>query len=380
MDRIFSFLAYVVDPRQPHKIAHSLSDIIMIVFFAHLAKCETWEDIYVFAERYEVILKQVIPLENGLPSKDTIRRVMQVIHPDVLNEVSTLWTDLLAESNRQATGKLIAIDGKTMCGNHQNDTKPLHIVSAYSVEDGICFGQTAVEEKSNEITAIPKLLSSLKLTGQTVTIDAMGTQVEIAKQIRKQKADYVLAVKGNQGLLHDEIKTYLDDAVFETQIKATENGYLKTIESARSQIETREYYQTDVIDWMGEKNRWKGLKTIGKVVTTVEKNGQTTQEIRYYISSLAVEATRFKRAVRGHWGIESFHWHLDVTFGEDANHTLNQTAARNLNIIRKLAIPMLKELPFDLKYKRSSLKTRRFIISLNFPFYLGMLYEMFFIH
>lgn len=115
-------------------------------------------------------------------------------------------------------------------------------------------------------------------------------------------------------------------------------------------------------------------------MTTVEKNGQTTQDIRYYISSLAVEATRFKRAVRGHWGIESLHWHLDVTFGEDANHTLNQTAARNLNIIRKLAIPMLKELPFDPKYKRSSLKTRRFIISLNFPFYLGMLYEMFFIH
>lgn len=114
-----------------------------------------------FAERYEFILKQVIPLENGLPSKDTIRRVMQVIHLDVLNEVTTLWTDLLMESNRQATGKLIAIDGKTMCGNQQNETKPLHIVSAYSVEAGICFGQTAVEERSNEITAIPKLLSSL---------------------------------------------------------------------------------------------------------------------------------------------------------------------------------------------------------------------------
>lgn len=172
----------------------------------------------------------------------------------------------------------------------------------------------------------------------------------------------MLGVKGNQGLLHEETKSYLGEALFEKQIKATKTGYIKTIESARSQIKVREYYQTDEIEWMTEKDRWKGLKTIGKVVTTVEKKGKTPQEIRYYISSLPVEATRFKRAVRGHWGIESFHWHLDVTFVEDANHTLNQAAARNLNIIRKMAIPMLKELPFDSKYKRSSLKTRRFII------------------
>lgn len=378
MPTIFSFLAQVSDPRQPHKIVHTLSDIVMIVFFSHLAKCDSWEDISHFAYRYERILKQVLPLENGIPSKDTIRRVMGMIHPQILNEVQLLWNEKILERKRQEDGRLIAIDGKTMRGNRQTDSLPLHVVSAYSVTEGLCFGQTAVQEKSNEISAIPKLLRTLKLNGQTITIDAMGTQREIAKQIRKQHGHYVLAVKGNQGALYEEVKTYLDDSTFEKQIKKRQ-GYSQTIESARSQIETRTYYQTEEIAWMLEKMRWTGLKTIGKVVTTIEKAGKTTQETRYYISSCRLDITHFQQAIRGHWGIESMHWHLDVTFGEDSNHTLNKNAAQNLNIIRKMALPILKEMPFAPVYQRASMRSRRFIISMDFPFYLGMFYEMFYI-
>lgn len=380
MQEIFIYLSEVVDPRQQHKIEHTLSDIIMIVFFAQLANCNHWSEVYLFATRYESSLQLILPLENGIPSKDTMSRVIGMINPSVLEEVKTMWYSLLSEENRQEDGKFLAVDGKTMRGNHQNDELPLHIVTAYNVQEGLSFGQIAVEEKSNEITAIPKLLKSLQIKGQTITIDAMGTQTEIAKQICKQKADYVLAVKGNQKMLYEEVKTYLDDSTFEKELKSHPECYLKTIESARSQIETREYYQTGDIGWMEEKSRWIGLKSIGKAVTTIEKNGKTLQDTRYYISSHSVEIDHFKMAVRGHWSIESMHWHLDVTFNEDGNHTLNKNAAQNLNIIRKMAIPFLKEMPLGKEHKYLSMKSRRFMISLNFPFYLGMIYEMFFVH
>lgn len=304
MSDIYVFLTEVADPRQAHKVDHTLADIVMIVFFAHLAQCEQWTEIHYFAARYEAILKKVLPLENGIPSKDTIRRVMGLVHPSVLESVHVLWKNLLAEAKLQNKGRLIAIDGKTMRGNHQNDDLPLHIVSAYSVEEGLCLGQTAIQEKSNEITAIPQLLGSLKLNGHTVTIDAIGTQCAIAKQIRRQKGHYVLAVKGNQKMLWEEISIYLDDLRVEKSLKATDKTYIKTIDSARSQVEIREYYQTDQIDWLEEKKRWSGLKTIGKVVTTTEKKGKKKQEVRYYISSLPVQIGQFQRAVRKHWELK----------------------------------------------------------------------------
>lgn len=367
----------MTDPRQAYKVVHSLSDIVFIVFFAHLAKCEKWDDIHYFAMRCETLLKHFIPLENGVPSKDTIRRVMGMIHPSILSTIQSLWNEELQKGKPELAEKLIAIDGKTMRGNQTKETTPLHLVSAYSVEEGLCFGQTAVTKKSNEITAILKLLKTLKLSGHTVTIDAMVTQVEIAKQIRRQRGHYVLAVKGNQRALYEEIRTYLDDRSFEKQLKKQKVNYAKTVEAARSQVETREYYQTDKINWMEEKGRRTGLKTIGKVVTTIEKAGKVTKESRYYISSREVEIELFRKAVRGHWGIESMHWHLDVTFKEDGNHTLNKTAAQNLNSIRKMALPVLKELPLEEKYQRASLRSRRFLISLDVAFYMEMIYEQY---
>ena len=325
-------------------------------------------------------MKKVLPLENGIPSKDTIRRVMKIIHPNVLSSVSSLWNELIQEATHLPDGRFLAIDGKTIRGNRQKDELPLHIVSAYSTENGLCFGQTAVQKKSNEITAIPKLLKGLKIKDCIITIDAMGTQREIAKQIVKQKGHYVLAVKGNQKMLYEEIRDYLDDPQFEAELKGSAQHYSQTIESARSQIETREYYQSDQIAWMVEKKNWHRLQTIGKVVTTIEKSGKKTQETRYYISSCKADIKQFQQAVRGHWGIESMHWHLDVTFNEDGNHTLDKNAAQNLNIIRKMALLLLKHMPFEPEFQDASMKSRRLIISWDFPFYLGMIYEMFFVH
>lgn len=372
MNEMYYFLTEITDTRQSGKLVHSLADVILITFFATMAKANLWTEIYLFAERYEGILTQLLHLKNGIPSKDTIQRVMSLIDPKTLGHLQIIWGEIIGRAKEPSDElTILAIDGKTMRGNRSSSQKPLHIVSAYAKEEGICFGQVAVEEKSNEITAIPKLLGSLSLAKKIITIDAMGTQVDIAKVIRNRKGHYVLAVKKNQQSLYEEVTTYLDTAEFEQEMKSQGNS-AKTIESARSQIETREYFQTDDINWMEEKTRWTGLKTIGKVVTTIEKEGQVTVETRYYISSLPLDIMPFKRAVRGHWSVESMHWHLDVTFGEDANKTLEKTAAQNVNILRKLALPFLKDLDLGTG-RKESVSLKRYGLSLDFPYFLGVI-------
>jgi predicted transposase YbfD/YdcC len=247
-----------------------------------------------------------------------------------------------------------------MRSNKRKDTKPCHIVSAWSREDGFCLGQKAVDEKSNEITAIPKVLESIEIKGQVVTIDAMGTQTAIVETIRKRRADYVLAVKGNQGSLEADIRLYFEDP----QIRAglgKSTGYKKTVEKAHGQIEIREYYQTQDIGWMHQKKQWKGLKSIGMEKKTIRKGETEREEYRYYISSLLEDIELFERAVRGHWAVESMHWHLDVTFKEDANTTLDKTAAQNQNIVRKWCLSMLKLI--EIRGTKMSLRRKRFNIS-----------------
>jgi len=194
-----------------------------------------------------------------------------------------------------------------------------------------------------------------------VTIDAMGCQTDIAEKIISKEADYVLALKGNQGNLHKDVVDYFDDPEFREKIKRDGN-YHKTVEQAHGQIETREYYQTDDIEWLYDKKRWKGLKSISMVETTTEKNNVKTRETRYFISSLTIMILLFAKAVRGHWAIEIMHWHLDVTFKEDSNKTLDSTAAENLNILRKLALCILKMVDVG---KKCSLKRKRYIICAN---------------
>lgn len=364
MEELLQWMEYIEDVRQEKKVRHLLKDILVIVLFATLANADDWVEIAIFAEDYQDYLRKYIELKNGPPSHDTIQRVMGMISPDVLQQLYGKWQELLNRGEGELLKKIICIDGKTMRGNCQNDGVPSHVISAWSKEDGFCLGQKAVEEKSNEITAIPELLDKVQIKGQIVTIDAMGTQKEIAKKIRTKRADYVLAVKGNQKTLYEDLKEYFGDEEFLEKVKK-EGGYKQQQEKAHGQIETREYYQTQDIRWMSQKKEWTGLKSIGMERKTIEKAGKMQTEMRYYISSLETDIETMSRAVRGHWNIESMHWHLDVTFKEDANQTIDKIAAQNQNIIRKWCLSVLKLTELTHRIKRLSMKKKRFAISLR---------------
>ena len=364
MEELLLWMEYIEDVRQEKKVRHLLKDILVIVLFATLANADDWVEMALFAESFQDYLRKYIELKNGPPSHDTIRRVMGMISPDILQQLYGKWQELLNREEGERIKKIICIDGKTMRGNSEKKGKPAHIVSAWSKEDGFCLGQKAIEEKSNEITAIPELLEKLQIKGQIVTIDAMGTQKGIAEKIRSRCADYVLAVKGNQGTLHKDLQEYFADKDLRKKARE-EGGYTKTQEKAHGQIETREYYQTEDIKWLRQRKEWKGIKSIGMEEKTLEKDGGIQKEYRYYISSLPKDIGTMSRAVRGHWSIESMHWHLDVTFREDANATIDKTAAQNQNIIRKWCLSILKMAELSTRTKRLSMRKKRFVISLR---------------
>ena len=285
MQELLEWMEYIEDTRQQTKVRHTLKDILVIVLFATLANADDWVEMALFAESYQDYLRKYIELKNGIPSHDTIRRVMGMISPEILQQLYGKWQERLDKNDGELLKKIICIDGKTMCSNKRGEEKASHIVSARSKEDGFCLGQKAVKEKSNEITAIPELLDLLFLENSIVTIDAMGTQKAIAEKIIKRTADYVLALKGNQGLFHKEVIEYMDYALG-NKIDTINISKKRTVEKGHGRIEIREYIQTDDIDWFHEKDKWNGLKSIGMVRRTVEKNGKTTIENCYYISSL----------------------------------------------------------------------------------------------
>lgn len=282
-----------------------------------------------------------------------------MIEPNIIQQIQIIWNEYVSQNDGEGIKKILNIDGKTMRGSKTEDKKPLYIVSAWCDEEGICFGQKTVKEKQNEIVAIPELLDTIKIKGYVVTIDAMGTQTKIVEKIIKKKADYVLAVKGNQEILHNDLIAYFDDIDFRKDIIKNGN-YKKTVEKSHGQIEIREYYQTNDIKWLTNKNKWKNLTSIGIVEKTIKKKDKESKEIRYYISSLAPEINLFEKSVLGHWAVEVMHWHLDVTFKEDSNKTIEETANKNMNIIRKWALSILKLLDMG---KKMSLKLKRFSIN-----------------
>ena len=354
--------AIVMDTRQQGKVEHLMKDIIALVFFASLANADEWTAIYCFGITNEKFLRKHLELPNGIPSHDTIERVFSMVSPEYLKEFRKRWDEIMLGKTGNKIKRILGIDGKTQRGNGTDTQKANHIVSA--VDDrGFCLGETRVDEKSNEITAIPELLKVLNIKGHIVTTDAMGCQIDIVAEIRRGQADYVLALKGNQGNLHNDVKLYFEDPDLLMGC-----AYKKTIEKAHSCIEKREYWQTDDISWLAQKKEWADLKSIAMTKNTItKKNGEITTEVRYFISNLPVDIEEISRAIRGHWMVESYHWHLDVTFREDANHTIEKDAAYNLNIIKKMAINTLKLV--DMGVKRISLKNKRYMISMNFERY-----------
>ena len=376
MNSMLDWLKWVVDIRQEKKVKHLMRDIIAIVFFAKIANADEWTQIHCFAVEKERYLRKYLELPNGIPSHDTIQRVFATVSPDFLKKFQMKWNELLNSNQGDKLKKIFALDGKTQCGNRRGGQEPNHIVSCVD-ENGFCLSQERVADKSNEIKAIPKLLEDLNIKGSIVTTDAMGCQKEIASLITKKKADYVLALKGNRGNLYDDVKLYFEDAEL---LKTC--AYTRTAEKARSAIEIREYWQTEDISWLNGKKDWSKLKSIAVTRNTIKKGDKTTVETRYFISSLGISekpegkktADEIARAIRGHWMVESYHHHLDVTFKEDANQTADKDAALNLNIITKFAHNALKLL--DVGLKNVSIKAKRFMTCLNPEKYIDMLMEV----
>jgi predicted transposase YbfD/YdcC len=376
MNNILQWLKWVIDIRQEKKIKHLMKDIIAIVFFAKIANADEWIQIHYFAVEKEKYLRKYLELPNGIPSHDTLQRVFAMVSPEFLKKFQIRWNQLLNSNQGEKLKKIFALDGKTQRGNSRGGQEPNHIVSCVD-ENGFCLSQQPVADKSNEIKAIPVLLEDLNVKGNIVTTDAMGCQKDIAALITKKKADYVLALKRNHENLYEDVKLYFEDAEL---LKTC--AYTRTGGKARSSVEIREYWQTEDISWLYGKKEWPKLKSIVMTRNTITKKDKTTVETRYFISSLGVSETEegkktadeIARAIRGHWMVESYHHHLDVTFKEDANQTADKDAALNLNIITKLAHNALKLL--DVGLKNVSIKAKRFMTCLNPEKYIDMIMEL----
>lgn len=326
----------VEDPRRDLGQQHKLNDILHICIIAVICGAESWNNIEEYARAKVDFLSSFLELPNGIPTHDTFNRVLSAIDPTQFEAGFIKWVNALAKINK---GEVVAIDGKTIRGAKSHGNKsPFHIVSAWANECNLVLGQVMTDEKSNEITAIPKLLEILAIQGAVVTIDAMGCQENIAKSIVKKDAQYILAVKENQKSLLENIQ---DEFTFSKQINSN-----TTVDGDHGRIETRKCSVISSFEHLEQIGRWKNLATVIKVESTREfKNStkKTEQSIRYYISSLKASAEELQKKIRAHWSIENkLHWTLDVSFGEDASRKRNGYAAQNFSTLNKIALNLLK--------------------------------------
>lgn len=343
----------LTEPRKANR-SHKLLDIITIALCAVICGCDGWSQIELFGQTKEEWFKTFLELPHGTPSDDTFARVFAAIDPIEFQEAFVGWVQVIQTLTK---GEIIAIDGKTLRRSHNRKygKKPIHMVSAWASENRMVLGQVKTDEKSNEITAIPQLLKILDLKGCIVTIDAMGCQKNIARQIIEQEADYILALKGNQGLLHEDIQLFFEDAA-QSDFKDIDFTYLETIDGDHGRIETRRYRCTSEIDWLSEKDSWAGLRTVIMVERERDVNDEISIETSYYISSLGNEPEKLADAVRRHWGIEnSLHWVLDIAFREDESRIRKDNAPENMAVLRHMALNMLKKEDS----KRISIKSKR---------------------
>ena len=332
----------IIDPRIERTKQHLLTDILSLSVLAVIAGAEGWEDIEDFGRQKQVWLQQFLRLPNGIPSHDTISRVFRRLKPGAFDAALREWMESLHESLGLT---LIAIDGKTVRRSHDRRSlkTALHLVCAWSVANHLVLGQRATDVKSNEITAIPELLKLLVLKGALITIDAMGCQKQIAQQIVDGGGDYVLAVKGNQRLLHAATVQHFAQ-LHETNFEECDARHLTTQDKAHGRQEQRSYHLVPLPDSMRKFQRdWKQLTSLGQAINSTQREGRETREVRYYILSRKPGVKRFAAAVRGHWGIENnLHWQLDVSFHEDACRVRTGHGAENLSRLRRIALNLLK--------------------------------------
>lgn len=370
MEDLIMKASNIEDKRQQWKVKHNLIDILVIVMLSVLTGHNDFEEMVIFAEARIEILRNYIKLENGIPHKDTLKRVVAIIDPNQLNLLFYQWlSNIINKKNHtflDQINKIVAFDGKTICGSDNIYNSALHILTAFDTENELVLGQLPVDEKTNEITVMPELIKILDLEDTIITADALNCQYEIANAIVEKKGNYVLAVKGNKKDLYDDVVDYFDEKTME-QIIAKDELYRKTVEKAHSSIETREYFMILDVDYL-RKNSGKNynkLTSVGMVKRTMENliTGEIKQEERYYINSI-YDIDLFSKTVRKEWSIENkLHWHLDYTLKEDNSTIIDKKVALNLNIIRKSVLSMLKLIDVGKKY---SLKNKIHYINDNF--------------
>lgn len=333
---LHQFFNKLPDPRIHRNKKHLLIDIIILSIIAVICGAESWDSIELFGKSKKEFLSKILKLPNGIPSHDTINRVFSLINATKFENLFIEW--VISIKDETIKSEIISVDGKTLRRSKDSfhQKSPIHVVSAWANNNQLVLGQKKVNEKSNEITAIPKLLELLDIEDCIVTIDAMGTQKDIADTIIENKGNYILALKGNQGYLKKDAEN-----IFNRQKPASTD---EIIEKGHGGIETRKCEVIKQIDFLEDRDKWKNLKSLIKITAQREINDKSTIENRLYISSIDADAKDFNTYIRQHWGVEnSLHWTLDVTFREDDQRKRNGKAAENFSLIQKIALNLLKQ-------------------------------------
>jgi predicted transposase YbfD/YdcC len=350
LDEVVKYFQELEDPRSEINRKHPLVSVVVIAVMGVLAGASGPTAIAEWARIKAEFLVRVLELPNGIPCKDVFRRVLMSLQPGAFQTCFVKWLQCLRAEAAEATGidqPILAIDGKTLRRSHdrRKGLGALHCVTVWASEFGLSLGQVACEEKSNEITAIPELLRLVDIKGAIVTIDAMGTQKAIAEQIIDGKADYILALKGNQGTLHDAVIAYIDEQSQDDFAKAKARRHI-TQETGHGREETRSYIQMPTPGTLPGLELWKGLQSVGVATSACIRDGKETVETRYYISSLPVGVKQFAHAVRSHWRIENTcHWSLDVTYREDESRLRDKHLRENFAWLNRFTLSLLKQHP-----------------------------------
>lgn len=358
------------DERQKGKIVYKIWDIVVVVILAVLADCNEWEEIADYARDKKDFLKKFLKLTGGIPTAKTYERVISLIDSQELNKIFVDFIKDIQFMDDIYFKDILSFDGKVDKGSSRKkgyiveETKPLNVLNVYSDKLQMCIDQEMIEEKTNEITAIPDVIKRLDLTNVICTWDALNTQKDNVKAVTSKGGDYCVALKANQGNFYKDVQDYFDEDRLLIIESGYEGAYQLTREKNHEAVITYEYYQTEKVNWYEEKNLWDGLKSIGLVKKTIEKSdGTKTEEKRYYISSLLLDIGIFSNTIRKHWNVENkLHWQMDFTFKSDDNTTMNKKALFNLQIIKKFCLTILNEVK---KEKNKSLKRIRKDISRN---------------